>query len=124
MFSFVNVIAQLKAPYDQFVGKKVSLPSGWWSKGVAHRGEALGDPSLCMVLEFMAQRQNGVGKKEDMFKVGLCRSEDPHFGRPNMAEDTDFWWVGLPKMSSAFHICTEKRAAETEASTTEIEASQ
>ena len=91
MFSFVNVIAQLKAPYDQFVGKKVSLPSGWWSKGVAHRGEALGDPSLCMVLEFKAQRQNGVGKKEDMFKVGLLKSEDPHFGRKNMEEDTDFW---------------------------------
>ena len=59
-----------------------------------------------------------------MFKVGLCKNEDPHFGRQNMAENIDFWWVGLPKMSSAFDICTLKRAEEAEAEATETEVSE
>ena len=117
-------ILKPKTPYIQYVGKKLSIPAGWWTKGVALKGEDEGVPSLCMVCEFKAQRQTGPGKEEDMFKVGLLKSEDPHFGRKNMEDDTDFWWVGVPKMPSAFDICTLVRATIAEEAATEVEVSK
>ena len=51
------------------------------------------------------------GKKMDMFKLGLVRSVDPHFTRQVMTVEVDFWWVGVPKMSSAVAIDAKSKWA-------------
>ena len=51
------------------------------------------------------------GKKMDMFKLGLVRSVDPHFTRQVMTVEVDFWWVGVPKISSAVAIDAKSKQA-------------